>query len=158
MIALLLVVLASSPAPPGAECRAESAAVAEVRAVAAGIVEADNRRDLARVLASYAEDAILMPPGEPPVQGRARIRARYEALFASMTPAIEARIDEACVESGLGFVRGHNGGRLVPRGAGERRALDDGFLMLLRREAAGEWKISHLMWHRESPPGGATKR
>ena len=144
-----LLRLAAEPAPP--DCRADAPPVAAIRAVAIGIVEADHRRDLERVLALYAEDAVLLPPGEAPVQGRAQIRPRYQALFASVTPEIQIRIDEACAQEGLGFVRGHNGGRLVPR-AGEPRALDDGFLMLLRRDAGGEWKISHLMWHRQSAP------
>ena len=131
-------------------CQPDASGVQEVRAVATGIVAADNQRDIERVLAYYTADAVLMPPGEPPVVGRDRIRPRYEALFASFTPEIEARVEEACVEAGMGFVRGHNGGRLVPRGSGEARALDDTYLMLLRLEARGTWRISHLMWHRQA--------
>jgi len=89
-----------------------------------------------------------MPPGEAAVVGRAAIRLRYEALFASFDPRIESRVDEACAGDGLAFVRGHNGGRLVPRQAGEPRSLDDAYLMLLRLEGDGVWRISHLMWHR----------
>ncbi len=120
--------------------------------MATGIVDADNRRDIERVVAYYAADALLMPPGEAPVAGRDRIRPRYEALFASFTPAIELRIEEACVGAGLGFVRGRNGGRLLPRASGEIRMLDDGFVMLLRLEADGVWRISHLIWQRLSEP------
>jgi ketosteroid isomerase-like protein len=131
------------------ECRANMIGVREIRSVASGIVAADNRRDLKQVLAYYAADAILLPPGEAAVVGRDRIRPRYEALFASFTPEIELRIDEACVGAALGFVRGHNGGRLVSRASGETRLLDDAFLMVLRLESAGEWRISHLIWHRQ---------
>ncbi|HET7295454.1 MAG TPA: nuclear transport factor 2 family protein [Vicinamibacteria bacterium] len=118
--------------------------------MASGIVAADNRRDLAQVLAYYRADAILMPPGEVPVVGRDMIRPRYEALFAGFTPEIDLRIDEACVGGALGFVRGHNGGRLVPRASGETRLLDDAFIMVLRLESASTWRISHLIWHRQS--------
>jgi len=140
-------------------CGEDAAGVRDVRSVASGIVAADNRRDLERVLAYYAADAILLPPGEAPVAGRDRIRPRYEALFASFTPEIELRIDEACADGALGFVRGHNGGRLVPRGSGDARPLDDAFLMLLRLESAGVWRISHLTWHRQGPaaPGAGDK-
>jgi hypothetical protein len=41
---------------------------------------------------------------------------------------------------------------LTSRTGGEARTLDDGFLMLLRLESGGLWKISHLIWHRQSPP------
>jgi uncharacterized protein (TIGR02246 family) len=137
---------------PALECASDAPAVRAIRAVAIGIVDADNRRDAAQVLAFYASDAVLMPPGEAPVAGRDRIRPRYEALFAAFAPEIEARIDEACVAAGIGFVRGHNGGRLVPRGPGEARLLDDAFVMLLRLEPEGVWRISHLIWHRQSDP------
>jgi ketosteroid isomerase-like protein len=85
------------------------------------------------------------------VRGREAIRPRYVALFEQFDPAIEARVDEACVSGAVAFVRGHNGGRLSARGAGAGRALDDLYLMLLRRDAGGAWRISHLMWHRAGP-------
>lgn len=54
------------------------------------------------------------------------------------------RIDEPCVGDGLAFVRGHNGGRLLDPTAKGSRELDDDLLMLLRRDPAGAWRISHL--------------
>jgi ketosteroid isomerase-like protein len=135
------------------QCSADVPAVQAIRSVATGIVAADNRRDIESVMAYYAGDAVLMPPNEAPVAGRDLIRPRYEALFAAFTPEIVPRVDEACVEGRVGFVRGHNGGRLIPRTSGETRVLDDGFLMLLRLEPGGLWKISHLIWHRQGQPG-----
>jgi ketosteroid isomerase-like protein len=87
------------------------------------------------------------------VAGRDQIRPRYEALFAAFNPEIELQIHEACVGTDLGFVRGHNGGRLVSRASGDTRLLDDAFVMVLRRDG-GVWRISHLIWHRQSeaPP------
>lgn len=132
------------------ECRADAEAVERVRAVAVGIIEADNERAIERVLAFYAEDAVWMPPGEDALVGPAAFRPRYEGLFANFNPEIELRIDEACVSGSMAFVRGHNGGRLVSRTSDEVRALNDSFLMLLRRESDGEWRISHLIWHPEN--------
>jgi ketosteroid isomerase-like protein len=118
-----------------------------VRAVADGIIAADNERAIERVLDFYADDAIWLPPDEPPVQDRSVIRQRYESLFRDFDPAIAGRIEEICVDRGLAFVRGHNGGRLVARGGGASRELDDVYLMVLRRGVDGDWKISRLMWH-----------
>lgn len=144
----VLSLLDARAAEASLECSPEAPAVSVARAVATGIVEADNARDLARVLGFYAADATLIPPGEAPVSGHAAIRPRYERLFADYQPAIEARIDEACAGDGFAFVRGHNGGRLSPRGGSPARDLDDDYLMLLRRGADGSWRITHLMWHR----------
>jgi len=106
----------------------------------------------------YAADAILMPLGEKAVAGRDAIRPRYEELFAAFDPQIEPRVDEACAVDGIAVVRGHNGGRLISRHGGDARELDDAYLMVLRLEPDGEWRISHLMWHRASTPAGKGAR
>ncbi|HEY7514964.1 MAG TPA: nuclear transport factor 2 family protein, partial [Vicinamibacteria bacterium] len=137
-------------------CDAKAAAVREVGAVATGIVEADNAAALDRVLDYYAPEAVLLPPGQPPVVGKASLRPRYEAMFAAFAPAIVARVDEACVSGRLAFVRGHNGGRLAARKDGGDQVLNDPYLMLLARGADGAWRITHLMWHRMSEPPPST--
>ena len=124
--------------------------VRQVRAVARGIIDADNARSIERVLGYYAEYAVLLPPNEPPVLGRQAIRPRYETLFSSFRPEIVAQVDQVCVSEHLAFVRGHNGGRLLSPDGGKDRMLDDAFFMLLRRGSDGAWQISHLMWHRSS--------
>ena len=143
-IGLLLPLTTARSAP---RCDPDGAGAADVRAVAEGIVAADNARDIERVIGYYAPRATLMPLGEPPVTGHEAIRPRYEQLFRSFDPQIEARIDEVCVDGALAVVRGHNGGKLVPRGGGEPRTLDDVYLMVLERDDERRWHIRHLMWH-----------
>jgi uncharacterized protein (TIGR02246 family) len=139
-------------------CSPDAPGVRDVRAVADRIIAADNRRDIDRVLGFYASDAILMPPGEAPVTGRERIRPRYEQLFASFVPELRTQIDEACAQSGFGYVRGRNTGRFVPRASGEPRTVDDVFVMLLNRETDGVWRITRLIWHRQSAVPTPPKR
>jgi uncharacterized protein (TIGR02246 family) len=148
------VAIAATVGAAAAACDPDPEPVALARAVAAGIVDADNASALERVLEHYAPDAMLLPPSEPPVQGHAAIRPRYEGLFAAFRPQIDARVDEVCVSGALAFVRGHNGGRLLSRNGGADRALDDAYIMMLRRGADGRWRISHLMWHRAGGDGG----
>jgi uncharacterized protein (TIGR02246 family) len=124
---------------------------ARVYAVAAGIVAADNESALERVLAYYAEDAILMPPNSPTVLGIAAIRPRYEVLFRDYRPAIEGAIDEVVVRGDLAYVRGRNGGTLRGRNGASDRALNDVYVMVLRRSGDGEWRITRLIWHSATP-------
>ena len=146
--ALLIILLqAAQAAAAPAACQQDAAPVRAVRAVAEGIVDADNARDLERVRASYAPDAILLPPNEAPVRGWDAIRPRYEALFSAFAPAIEGHVDEVCVNGALAYVRGVNRGQFVSRSQQPTRKLDDVYLMLLRRDEDGRWRISHLMWH-----------
>lgn len=146
--ALAIGFLLACATAPALACEVDSSGA---RAVAEGIVEADNARDIGRVLAYYAADALLMPPNEAPVTERAEIRKRYEDLFDNFAPDIEARIDEICVEGSLAFVRGHNGGWLVSRVGGRSRELDDVYLMVLRRGEDG-WKVARLIWHPAHKP------
>lgn len=119
---------------------------ASERGVATGIVAADNAGDIERVVSYYAPNAVLVPPGEPEVKGIDQIRPRYEHLFATFAPRIEARIDDADVYGAFAIVRGHNGGKLEPKDGSAAKSLDDDFFMMLRCEG-DRWRIDHLMWH-----------
>jgi len=146
---LLLAILILSPQVISAQnCNSNSRAAKAVSNVAEGIIAADNARDLKRVMNFYALDAVLMPPNDSPVTGHDAIRPRYELMFSSFQPKIEARVDQICVEGRTSFVRGHNGGQLVSTNGGESRQLDDTYLMLLRKGNDGLWRITHLIWHR----------
>jgi uncharacterized protein (TIGR02246 family) len=134
------------PVGPRAACDADAA-----REVATGIVAADNAGDIERVLAYYAADAVLVPPGEAEVAGRDAIRPRYEKLFFTFRPRIELRIDETVVEGDSALVRGHNGGTLEPKDGSPSKALDDDFRMKLRCEGK-LWRIAHLAWQPASKP------
>ena len=122
-----------------------------VREVTTGIIAADNERDIERVLGYYADDATLFPPNEAPVVGREAIRPRYEMLFAQYDPAIEGTVREVAIGGDVAYVWGENGGWLRGRGAAEDRQLHDVYLMTLRKDDAGVWRINRLMWHSSVP-------
>ena len=132
-------------------CQSDSTAAAAVRAVADGIISADNARDLNRVRGFYAPDAVLMPLNEAPVRGWPAIRPRYESLFDGFEPAIVGHIDEVCASGRIAYVRGRNTGQMRGRGSNQSRALNDVYLMLLGLDAASRWRITHLIWHSAGP-------
>jgi uncharacterized protein (TIGR02246 family) len=151
LAACALPVIAAAAQPP-MSCAPDARGAAAVRQVVTGIVDADNQRDLDRVMTFYAPDAVLLPPNSEPVAGAAAIRPRYEQLFEDLQPRIEARIDEICIGGSIAVVRGVNRGRMEPRsGAAPGRELSDAFLMVLTRTARGEWHVSRLMWHEDRP-------
>lgn len=124
-----------------------------VLGVVAGIVAADNARDLPAVLAFYSDSALLLPPHEPPVRGHAAIQPRYERLFTEFDPAIEGHADRIILSEAWAYVRGRNLGRLRARRAGSAdRRLNDSYTMLLHEERAGEWRIAELSWHAMTAP------
>lgn len=117
-----------------------------VQAVARGIIDADNSKDLEAVLSHYAPDAVLHPPDEPPVRGRADIRPRYVRLFESYDPAIVSEVHSVRICRSLAVVSGRNGGVLRGRGGNPDRELADQFVMILEK-LEGAWKIVRLIWH-----------
>ena len=127
-------------------CDAGGPDSAAVAGVAVGIVEADNARDLRRVLEYYAEDAVLHPPMEAGVVGRVAIRPRYEALFSGYDPEIVPELRDVSVCGNLAVVAGRNGGLLRGRDNRPDRELSDAFVMVLSK-VSGVWVIVRLMWH-----------
>jgi uncharacterized protein (TIGR02246 family) len=118
---------------------------AGVREAVERLVAADNRRDLAAVLAGYTEDVVWLPPGEEPLRGKAALRSRYERLFADFGVAMEIEVVEARCEGLNGWAWGRVRGTLTPVAEGETVRVDDSFLALARREG-GTWRVSQLMW------------
>jgi uncharacterized protein (TIGR02246 family) len=118
----------------------------KVLAVVRGIIAADNRKDLQKVIDFYENDAVLLPPGEMEVMGVAAIRPRYERLFENFDLEINTVINEVTVSGSWAFVRGRNVGNLRDKSNGNERKLNDAYLMILHRSNRGVWRIARLMW------------
>lgn len=110
------------------------------------IIAADNARDLDAAVACYTPDAQWLPPQEPPIVGREALRARYAPMFASFQPAMKLTIDETWELGDTAVVRGSTSGELRSLSGGAPRVVDDKYIMVLRRDADGVWRILRLMW------------
>ncbi|NIR43772.1 MAG: DUF4440 domain-containing protein [Gemmatimonadetes bacterium] len=101
----------------------------------------------------YAEDAVVMPPNAPAVQGRAAIRELAEGwpTVASFGATVE-EID-GCRD--LAFVRGNYSLSVRPEGA--PAPLDDTgkYVEIWRRQSDGSWLIAAEIWNSETPLAGS---
>ncbi len=59
-----------------------------------GFVEAYNRGDAAGAVQVYTEDATILPPGSPRVQGRDGIQSFWQSVMDSGVRAVELRTDD----------------------------------------------------------------
>jgi uncharacterized protein (TIGR02246 family) len=118
---------------------------------ATGIIDADNARNLDRVLDSYSPDAVLLPPDGREVRGRADIRARYEALFRANQPHLRTEIREIIVSGNWAMVRGRNLGSIAPLRGGAARSVSDTYVEILQKGADRQWRIARLMWAATPP-------
>jgi uncharacterized protein (TIGR02246 family) len=124
----------------------ETTLVAEVESVVQGIIAADNAGDLEAVLAHYTDDAVLLPPNGPIVDGKEAIMQRYRAGFEQFRFEVAITLKETKISGRWAFNRGVTQGRLVPLDGGEARSLNDRYLMILRQTPEG-WKIARLIWN-----------
>jgi uncharacterized protein (TIGR02246 family) len=117
-----------------------------VRRLIADLVAADNARDLMQAVAIYSRDAILLPPGLPPIVGQTAIRERYRGLYANATPKLKQEIEEVLVRKDWAYVRGRTSGQFPQAPSLPARDIDDKFVMIMKREN-GKWRIARLMWN-----------
>ncbi len=132
---VLLVMAACQPPGPATLSQED---IAGIEATTQAWVEAVNAGDWAAVSATYTEDAVLLPPNEPVVQGRSDIQAWFEAF----PPASDVNLESVEIE-GVGdvaFVRGSF--TLIVTPEGMDAVADTGkFLDVRRRQADGSWLI-----------------
>lgn len=116
--------------------------------------------DIPTILSHYGEDAVLMPPNEPTLYGKAEIQEWYQEYFEhfeigtySVTER-EVRLlgDEWPVERWAQMIA------INPKKGGERIRDDGRSLVLWRREPDGSWKMFQRMFNSIRPIGSGTSR
>ena len=146
LVFLLCLTFSCQPVEEAAE---EAAAVVtalsdeDVAAIEASVQaynQAVRSGDWAAVAALYTEDAILMPPNQPIVQGREAILTWMEA-FPPLTEfnLVTTEID-GCGD--IAFVRGTLSMTMSPEGAPEPIQDTGKYIEIRRRQEDGSWLIS----------------
>lgn len=157
-------------------------------------IAAVNRADLDGVMAFWADDGVLMPPGQPAVSGKEAVRAWYQERFGQVTTRIDIRSEETHVAGDTAYDRGTLTMTLVPRpaapaapstpapgqeGLGTDLTTDTPapdnppvappppaataagtsqpakYVVVMRRDATGDWKVAHNIWNFDAPAAGA---
>jgi len=109
--------------------------------------------DVDTLMTLYDESAVLFPPNESPLHGKAAIRASWEAFFTDWD-TIEARsvIDEIMVFEDWAYTYGHYRGRSksIADGTVVLEALK--FSGMWRRKSDGSWVIARDMFNLNAAP------
>ena len=107
-----------------------------------------NAKDFKGVAALYADDAIVLPPNQAMVEGRAAIQAWIE----SFPPTSNFQMQTLEIEGGgnLAYVRGAFSLTMAPSGAApvEERGK---YMEIWRQQADGSWKIAQDIWNSDLP-------
>jgi len=113
---------------------------AAIRETAAAYHEAAMAKDWDTVSEFYTEDAVVMPPNLPAVQGRAAIREWY----ASFPPVTELALPIAEIDGrgDLAFARGAYTLTMMIEGAPETITDRGKNLAIWRKQTDGAWRIA----------------
>jgi ketosteroid isomerase-like protein len=143
VLGLMTTALALGAAPPNPEQAIESTAEAYRKAVLAG--------DAAAVSATYRDDAMEMPPSQPPLRGRAAIGQYYRERFAGPAHVVQftfTRIETAAAGD-IGYSTGTFKQKLVLQ-TGQAIECSGTYVVVVRRDA-GVWKSQYVMYNEDRP-------
>jgi len=114
--------------------------------------KAENAGDVSAKMRLYTADAVLLPPRGPAVSGHQAIRVWHEAIFKKETSQILSKVEEIQTFGEWGFARGTSSGTITSKAGGQRRNSTEKWLVLVRRQADGSWKIARDMWNEGPEP------
>jgi len=106
-----------------------------------------NAKDAKAAAALYAEDAVLIPPGEPLVRGREAIEEYWRgAIESGGVRDVSVETMDALSSGSLGYETGSF--VLTANGPDGEAVIDRGrYIELLRREPDGRWLSTHGIWN-----------
>lgn len=123
--------------------------LAAIRATAVAYLTAFTRADLAGVLATYADDGVLMGPGRPASEGKDELARIYPRIFAATHFDMAHEITEAAqISADWAFVRSATNGTQTDKATGVATAAAYQELFLLRKSAAGAWQTARYCTNR----------
>jgi ketosteroid isomerase-like protein len=140
-------------AAPLAAAANNAAATAAIRANSAAFLKAYNAGDAEAVLTHFEDGAVAMPPGMPPIRGRAEIRQFVEKGIASakangITLALGSA-DEVGVSGDLAW----HSGPFTASKAGT--TIDTGKYLESWHKSGGQWRMIRRIWNSNLPPPAA---
>jgi uncharacterized protein (TIGR02246 family) len=109
--------------------------------------QAAATNDVERIVAYWTDDAVIYSPGEPPVEGKAAIRAyvggslKLPGFAITWTPK-QAEVSQA---GDLGYTTGTNA-ITVPAADGRTTTMEGRYVTIWRKGKDGKWRCSIDSW------------
>jgi ketosteroid isomerase-like protein len=151
------VLSACAPAaPPAVDTTAD---VAALKAATVSWLEAYNAGEVEKMVALYAEDAVLMPPHAPVANGHAAIRAFLTADTAGAKAAGIKLVPGASTAGVAGDTGWESGSYTVTNASGT--ILDSGSYLSVSHKSNGKWLYHRDTYNSDRPlpaPAAAEKK
>ena len=151
---VLVAVAAMALAATGAFAQgaADSAAIAKVRSA---YEKAIGAQDAAGVAKLFTPDGVELPPNAPSAKGRAAIEA-YHKGFAQqfMMHGITISGTETQVHGDTAVDIGTYKQTLMAQKGGGMIDDKGKYIVLLKKDAGGNWLVTHAIYNSDNPPPG----
>ncbi len=135
-------------------CRLSDADVSAIREVDKGYVTGVISRDWEAITALLTPDAVMMPPNEPAVAGRAANLTRFRTFSFDSVEYAHTPVDIQG-DGFLAYLRGSYSLRMTFGGKSEPFVDKGKYLWVLAKQGSGQWLIDRIMWNTDGP-GSAT--
>ena len=127
--------------------RASSAAEFEIRRMASDYADAITAGDRKKFLGFFADDIVMMPPGQPSTRGRDGVAALTDLLFDQFTMREQFEYDELSVAGDWATGRFSYSFSVTPTARGPTTTEIGKGMAWLRRTLAGSWQFTHMIWN-----------
>jgi ketosteroid isomerase-like protein len=124
--------------------------VAAVHAADDAWVRAYNAGQLENVVALYDENAVIYPPGVPPVQGRAMAHTFFEKDMTEFAKTGLAFSLGANPDGGVSGAMGWSSGTWTVKDK-DSKVLDSGWYFSVSRKVGGKWLYVRDSWNSNGP-------
>ncbi len=115
----------------------------------ARIVAAEQTGNPAVFEEILADDAVILPPGMPALEGRESCLAFITEVFRTMNGLYQREVTcdsaEVVVSGNLAFDRGRFSQRLSPRDGGIQESEEGHYLWMYRRDESGKWWLVRII-------------
>ena len=112
----------------------------------------DNASDAAGLASLYTNDAVLMPPNEAAVTGSQAIESWFQTTFDQFTTEFTVASEELEVVGDWAFDWGAYMTALTPKAGGEPTEDRGKYIVILRKQVDGSWRIVKNIWNSNNPP------
>ncbi len=155
----ILVTAGCQTAPPPEAKKNTPAELAKIGTLRDQFATAYNSNDAAAVAGLYTDDAVLMPSDQSAVEGKAAIQSWYQTMYKGGSVKIALTSLETQVAGDWGYDRGAAMLTITPKGKGKVMEESSKYLVILKRQADGSWKVFRDMDNGNNPmPAPAAKK
>ena len=145
-------------APRPEQKRDVAADTTAINALGDHFAAAYNSSNAAAMAATYADDAIMMDPGQAAIEGKQAIQATYEARSKENAGKIVRTMAFTTLETQVAgdwaFDRGNLTVTVTPK-SGQPTEESVKYLTIYKRQPDGSWKIYRDISNSNNPPPGA---